>query len=186
MSMTALLARTGRAMLFLVAVAPVSRIDAQVDRAQAIVVETSRGEFSFETYPTEAPRTVLHVVELVKAGFYNGQRFHRAVPGFVVQWGDPQSRDLAKEGMWGRGAGAGSGSPIGVPEITKRRTHVKGAVAIAHPGNPAMADSQIYVTLANREDLNGRYTVFGRIVSGMDVLDYLQRGDTIRRMYVKE
>src|SRR5206468_1052337 len=99
---------------------------------------------------------------------------------------DPQSRDLTKEGMWGRGAGAGSGSPIGVPEITKRRTHVKGAVAIAHPGNPAMADSQIYVTLANREDLNGRYTVFGRIVSGMDVLDYLQRGDTIRRMYVKE
>ena len=154
--------------------------------APTIVVETSSGQFVIETYVDEAPKTVAHIVELVKAGFYNGQRFHRAIPGFIVQWGDPQSRDLSKETLWGRGTEAASGSPIGVAEINKKRTHTKGAVGVAHPGNPALADSQIYVTLSNREDLNGLYTVFGRVVSGADVLDGIQKGDTIRRMYVKE
>lgn len=158
----------------------------QVDRPLVIVVETSRGEFAFETYPDEAPRTVSHVVELVKAGFYDGQRFHRVIPGFVVQWGDPQSRDLSKEAVWGRGTAAASGKPIGVAEISKKRTHAKGAVAMAHPGIPGLADSQMYVTLANREDLNGKYTVFGHVTSGSGVLDTIQKGDAIRRMYVRE
>ena len=151
-----------------------------------IVVETSKGTFSFETYPNEAPKTVAHVVELVKRGFYAGQRFHRAAPGFVIQWGDPQSQDLTKEADWGRGAAASSGKPIGVAEITKKRTHSKGAVAMAHAGYPALADSQIYVTLANRPDLNGKYTVFGHIVSGADVPGRIQKGDVIEKMYVKE
>ena len=151
-----------------------------------IVVETSKGTFSFETYPNEAPRTVAHVVELVKRGFYDGQRFHRAAPGFVIQWGDPQSQDLVKEADWGRGAAASSGKPIGVAEITKKRTHTKGAVAMAHAGYPALADSQMYVTLANRPDLNGKYTVFGHIISGEDVTEKIQKGDVIEKMYVKE
>jgi cyclophilin family peptidyl-prolyl cis-trans isomerase len=159
---------------------------AQDVRADVIVVETARGEFSFETYPSEAPRTVKHVVELVKAGFYDGQRIHRAIPGFVVQWGDPQSRDPSKESLWGRGPAAGSGTPIGAAEMSKRRPHVKGAVAVAHPGNPALADSQIYATLSNRNELNGAYTVFGKVVSGEDVLDGLQKGDIILRMFVRE
>ena len=152
----------------------------------AIVVETSSGEFVIEAYVDEAPKTVAHIVELVKAGFYDGQRFHRAIPRFVVQWGDPQSRDLSKEALWGKGVDAASGSPIGAAEINKKRTHTKGAVGVAHPGNPALADSQIYVTLSNREDLNGLYTVFGHVVSGADILDGIQKGDTIRRMYIRE
>ena len=151
-----------------------------------IVVETSKGTFLFETYPNEAPKTVAHIVELVKRGFYDGQRFHRAAPGFVIQWGDPQSRDLSKEAVWGRGRGAASGTPIGAAEISKKRTHTRGAVAVSHPGNPALADSQIYVTLADRQDLNGRYTVFGRVISGADVPERLQKADVIRRMYVRE
>lgn len=151
-----------------------------------IVVETSKGTFSFETYPEEAPKTVAHVVELVKRGFYDGQRFHRVAPGFVVQWGDPRSQDLTKEADWGRGAAASSGKPIGVAEITKKRTHTKGAVAMAHAGYPALADSQMYVTLANRSDLNGKYTVFGHIISGDDVPEKIQKGDVIVKMYVKE
>jgi cyclophilin family peptidyl-prolyl cis-trans isomerase len=159
---------------------------AQMSGGPIVVVETSKGTFAFETYPTEAPKTVAHIVELVKSGFYDGQRVHRAVPGFVVQWGDPRSRDSAREAEWGRGADASSGRPIGAAEISRKRTHVAGAVAVAHPGLPSRADSQIYVTLAARPDLNGKYTVFGLLIEGADVPARLERGDEIRRMYVRD
>ena len=161
-------------------------LPAQTAAAPVIVVETSRGTFAFETYPADAPETVAHVVALVKRGFYDGQRFHRAVPGFVIQWGDPQSRDESKEPQWGRGTAASSGMPIGTTEVSKKRTHAKGAVAMAHPGEPAFADSQLYVTLAKRDDLNGKYTVIGHVIDGDDVPEQIQRGDVIRRMYLKD
>jgi cyclophilin family peptidyl-prolyl cis-trans isomerase len=151
-----------------------------------IVVVTTAGAFAFETFPNEAPKTVAHVVQLVRNGFYDGQRFHRALPGFLVQWGDPQSRSVEKMADWGRGDAASSGTPIGVSEISRKRLHVKGAVGVAHLGDPAMADSQIYVTLADRPDLNGKYTVFGRIIAGTDVPARIQRGDVITRMYIRE
>jgi cyclophilin family peptidyl-prolyl cis-trans isomerase len=153
--------------------------------APTIVVETSRGSFSFETFPGEAPLTVAHIVDLVKSGFYDGQRVHRALPGFLVQFGDPQTRDLAKREVWGKGQSASSGKPVGVAEITAKRTHAIGAVGIAHQGEPAKADSQIYVTLAARRDLDGQYAVFGQIVDGDEVPAMLQVGDSIIRMYVK-
>jgi peptidyl-prolyl cis-trans isomerase B (cyclophilin B) len=151
-----------------------------------IVVDTVKGTFEFETYPNDAPKTVAHVVDLVRRGFYDGQRVHRAVPGFVVQWGDPRSRDLAREADWGRGPDASSGTMLGASEMPKKRLHTRGAVALAHPGVPAQGDSQIYVTLADRPELNGRYTVFGRVTSGDEVPPRLERGDLIRRVYVKE
>jgi cyclophilin family peptidyl-prolyl cis-trans isomerase len=150
------------------------------------VVDTSKGVFAFETYPNEAPKTVAHVVGLVRRGFYNGQRIHRMLPGFVVQFGDPQTRDLAKRALWGRGAGASSGMPIGVAEISPRRRHQAGAVGMSHMGDPAKADSQIYVTLAPRPDLDGQYTVFAQVVEGEDVPARLQVGDEIRRAFVRE
>jgi len=151
-----------------------------------IVVETPKGTFEIETYPSDAPKTVAHVLDLVKRGFYDGQRIHRAIPGFVVQWGDPRSRDVAQEADWGRGSAASSGMPIGVAEITKKRTHTTGAVAMAHPGNPALADSQLYVTLGDRPELNRNYTVFGHVIAGEDVPARLERGDAVRKMSVKE
>lgn len=151
-----------------------------------IVVETTKGTFAFETYPADAPVTVAHIVDLVKRGFYDGQRVHRAQPGFVVQWGDPRSRDLAHEADWGRGGDASSGTPVGVAEMPKTRKHTAGAVGMAHMGNPARADSQIYVTLADRPELNGKYTVFGNVISGTDVPARLERGDVITRMYLRE
>lgn len=151
-----------------------------------IVVETSKGTFEIETYPAEAPKTVAHVVALVKAGFYDSQRVHRALPGFLVQWGDPRSRDTSLEADWGRGAAASSGKPIGVPEISKKRQHTGGAVAMAHQGIPGRADSQMYVTLADRPDLNGKYTVFGQVVAGDDVPARLERSDVITKVSVKE
>jgi cyclophilin family peptidyl-prolyl cis-trans isomerase len=154
-------------------------------RAPVIVVETTIGTFAFETFPNEAPKTVAHVVGLVKNGFYDGQRIHRAVPGFVVQFGDPQTRDVSKRDRWGRGPDASSGMPIGAAEISKKRLHQTGTVGMSHMGNPALADSQIYVTLATRKDLDGQYAVFARLVDGEDVPARLQVGDLIRRVYVR-
>lgn len=150
-----------------------------------VVLETSKGTIEFETYPKEAPKTVEHILALVKRNFYNGQRVHRVVTGFVVQFGDPQTRDMTKRDVWGRGAGAGSGRPIGVAEISKLRTHKLGAVAMAHAGNPAQADSQMYITLAPQPRLDGGYVVFGQVISGMDVVQKIEVGDMIKRAAVK-
>lgn len=161
-------------------------LGAQSRAAPVIVVETTIGSFAFETFPNEAPRTVAHIVALARKGFYDGQRIHRAIPGFIVQFGDPQTRDASKREIWGRGPAASSGKPIGVPEISKRRLHQTGAVGVAHMGDPAKADSQIYVTLAPRRDLDGQYAVFGRILEGLDVPGRLRVGDEVRRVYVRE
>ena len=163
-----------------------SRALAQTDVPPLVVVDTTKGTFTFETFPKEAPITVAHIVALARSGFYNGQRVHRALPGFIVQFGDPQSRDLAKRGLWGRGAAASSGHPVGVAEITTKRVHVNGAVGLAHLGDPAQGDSQMYITLAERPDLDNRYVVFGQVVSGEDVPAKLQVGDVITRVSVKE
>lgn len=167
-------------------VATFAKLLAAQQSGPVVVVETSTGAFAFETFPDEAPKTVAHILELVRKGFYDGQRFHRAIPGFVVQWGDPQTRSLEKSADWGKGEAASSGNPIGVPEMSKKRLNVKGAVGVAHMGDPSKADSQIYVTLVNRPDLNGRYTVFGRLIAGADVPERIQKGDLITRMYVRK
>lgn len=148
-----------------------------------IVVETSKGIFEFETYPSDAPKTVARILELVKTRFYNGQRVHRVVPGFVIQMGDPATRDMTKQAAWGTG---GSGKPIGAAEISKTRTHVRGAVAMAHAGDAAKADSQFYVTLAAVPRLDPDYTVFGKVISGMDVVTKIAVTDRIVRVTVRE
>lgn len=149
-----------------------------------VVVETMKGTFQFETYPNEAPKSVEHILGLVKRNFYNGMRVHRQVPGFVMQFGDPFSRDMSKKDLWGTG---GSFNIVGQAETNPKRTHVLGAVAMAYPGNdPRQADSQIYVTLAPVHRLDGKYTVIGQVISGMDVVQKLVVPDVIRRVTVKE
>ena len=149
-----------------------------------IVVETAKGTVEFETYPTEAPKTVAHIVALAKRNFYNGLRVHRVIKGFVVQFGDPQTRDMTKKDRWGNG---GSGKAIGVGEMNKKRPHKLGAVAMAYAGtDPAQADSQMYITLAPQPALDGKYTVFGQVTSGMDVVQKLQMGDVIKRVTVRD
>jgi cyclophilin family peptidyl-prolyl cis-trans isomerase len=149
-----------------------------------VVVETMKGTFQFETYPNEAPKSVEHVLALVKRNFYNGHRVHRQVPGFVMQFGDPFSRDMSKKDLWGTG---GSFNIVGVAEPNPKRTHVLGAVAMAYPGrDPRQADSQIYVTLAPVHRLDGQYTVIGQVIAGMDVVQKLVVPDVIRRVTVKE
>ena len=150
-----------------------------------IVVEmATKGTFQFETYPNEAPKSVEHVLGLVKRNFYNGLRIHRQIPGFIAQFGDPLSRDLSKQEMWGTG---GSFNIVGGGEPSPKRTHVTGAVAMAYPGkDPRQADSQMYIMLAPRHSLDGDYTVIGQVIAGMDVVQKLAKGDIIRRVTVKE
>lgn len=149
-----------------------------------IVLETARGTIEFETYPEEAPKTVARILELVKKNFYNGLRFHRAEPNFLVQIGDPTSRNMTMQEWWGR---AGSGKPIGVVEVTKKRRHVRGAVAMAHPGTDAKAaDSQFYIMRRAEPKLDAKYTVFGRVITGMEVVDKLQRADVLKKASVRE
>lgn len=151
-----------------------------------VVVETTKGTFAFETYPTDAPLSVAHIEKLARAGFYDGQRVHRAVPGFVVQFGDPQTRDLEKRALWGKGTEASSGAPIGVAEVGLKRKNVALAVGLAHQGEPAKADSQLYILLETRPELDGQYAVIGQVIEGEDVPAQLQVGDEIRRVSVRE
>ena len=148
----------------------------------AITLDTVKGAIQFETYPDDAPKTVARIVELVKKNFYNGLRFHRAEMS-LVQVGDPVSRDMSKEAWWGR---AGSGKPIGVSEISKKRRHVLGAVAMAHSGDPSFADSQFYIVTEAKPGLDGKHIVFGRVTSGLDVVRKIRRGDILKRASVKE
>ena len=173
------------AVIVALAVSGLAAMFAQIPEAPIVVVETSKGRFSFELQTKLAPVSTAHIAKLVTSGFYNGQRIHRAIPGFVVQFGDPQSKDTAKRELWGRGAAAGSGEPVGVAEINLRVKHVRGTVALAHPGTPAEADSQIYITLAPRPDLDGRYAIIGQVIDGDDVLDRLAVGDVVEKVVLK-
>lgn len=161
------------------------RISAQPS-SPLIVVETTQGTFAFETYGREAPLSVAHISKLAKDGFYDGQRIHRAVPHFLVQFGDPQTRDPGLQEVWGKGEQASSGHPIGVAEVSLKRKNVALAVGLAHMGEPAKADSQLYILLETKPELDGQYAVIGQVVEGLDVPARLSAGDLVRRVYVRE
>lgn len=149
-----------------------------------IVLETVKGVIEIETYPEEAPKTVAVVLQLIRKNFYNGLRFHRAEPKFLIQVGDPQSRNPQTVDWWGR---QGSGKPIGASEITKKRRNVRGAVGIAYAGSdPRMAESQFYILRRNDPTLDARYTVFGAVIKGMEVVDKIEKGDMLKRASVRE
>jgi len=147
-----------------------------------LVIETAKGTIEIETYPDEAPQSVEHIVALVNRRFYNGLRIHRVEPGFVVQFGDPQTRDMTRRATWGSG---GSGNPIGVSEVNPAHKHRLGSVALAHPGDPTRADSQMYISFGPQPALDSEFTVFGQVISGMDVTRTLAVNDVIRRVTVR-
>lgn len=169
---------------FILAVLPSAARQATSPGAGAVIVlETVKGTIEIETYPEEAPKTVAQIVGLVKRNFYNGLRFHRAEFS-LIQVGDPTTRNMAMRDWWGRAA---SGKPIGVAEITKKRRNVRGAVAMAYPGTDAKAaDSQFYILTKPHPDFDGKYTVFGQVIKGMDVVEKIQVADILKRAFVKE
>jgi len=140
------------------------------DTDQVAVVETKFGKMVIEFYGTDAPKTVANFIKLAKDGFYNGTTFHRVIPGFMIQGGDP----LSKEDP--RGPRVGTGGPGYTVPAEIKREHKRGTVATARLGdddNPKRdsSGSQFFINVNDNTSLNGGYTVFGNVIVGMDVAD---------------
>jgi len=129
-----------------------------------LVMELSHGRVLIETRPDLAPNHVRRIKELVRDGFYDGVVFHRVIDGFMAQGGDPTGT--------GRG---GSGKKIRAEFSSE--PHVRGAVSMARANDPDSADSQFFICLADATFLDGQYTVWGRVVDGMEHVDKLKRGE---------
>jgi peptidylprolyl isomerase len=147
-------------------------------------IETAKGAMVVETFPMDAPKSFEHILALVKKRFYDGQAVHRVVPGQAVQFGDPQSRNMMLVDWWGRGPNSGSGSMIGVNELSKSRTHKRGTLSIANSGSPSFGDSQLFIALRAVPKWDGHYTIIGQVTSGLEVADKLARGDKIKSITV--
>ena len=148
-----------------------------------VVLETDKGTIEMELYPDVAPKTVANFIKLIDMEFYNGLTFHRYVENFVIQGGDPE--------------GSGSGGPgwtipgeFQNPKLrAKMPRHRKGVVAMARANDPDSAGSQFYICLNAKPSryfsLNGQYTIFGKIIAGMDVVDQLRKGDVMNTVRLK-
>jgi peptidyl-prolyl cis-trans isomerase B (cyclophilin B) len=145
-----------------------------------MVIETVKGVIEIQLFQSEAPKSVAYIIALVNKNFYRSQRFHR-VESFVVQWGDPQSRDMTKQASWGSET---SNNPIGVAETTKYK-NVRGMMGMAHGGDPKLADSQIYILKRANPALDGKHVVIGQVVTGMAVVDKLERADMLKMVTIK-
>ncbi|CAN5382283.1 peptidylprolyl isomerase [soil metagenome] len=135
-----------------------------------VFIETTKGTIEFELAVLDAPQTSANFMNLVRKGFFNGLRIHRVVPNFVVQDGDPR--------------GDGQGGPgYSIRDELNDRPYVRGTVGMALSG-PDTGGSQFFITHSPQPHLDARYTAFGRVINGMDVVDRIQQGDVIQRVRV--
>jgi peptidyl-prolyl cis-trans isomerase B (cyclophilin B) len=122
-------------------------------------VTTKLGKFVVKFFPDLAPLHVKNFITLAEAGFYNGTPFHRIIPGFMIQGGDPN------------GTGMGGPGYTIEAEFTTKKKHTAGILSMARSGNPNSAGSQFFVMVANAPHLDGQYSIFGEVVEGMDVIN---------------
>ncbi len=135
-------------------------------------IETEKGIIVLELFASDVPVTVNNFVFLAREGFYDNTTFHRVIPGFMAQGGDP--------------TGTGTGGPgyKFADEFTKH-THVTGALSMANAG-PNTNGSQFFITHSPQHHLDGKHSVFGQLTEGMDVLEKIEQGDTIIRITIEE
>ncbi|AYV66481.1 peptidylprolyl isomerase [Niallia circulans] len=131
-------------------------------------------KIEFELYPNEAPGTVANFVELIKKGFYNGLTFHRVIPGFVSQGGDPN----------GNGTG-GPGYTIKCETEGNPHKHVEGALSMAHAGRDT-GGSQFFIVHEPQPHLDGVHTVFGQVTSGIAAVKAMKNGDVMEKVEITE
>lgn len=136
--------------------------------AENLVLETSKGTVTIALRSDLAPQHVARITELANDGFYNGVVFHRVIPGFMAQTGDPS----------GTGTG-GSDKPNLKAEFTST-PYVRGTVGMARTNDPNTANSQFFISFGDNGFLNGQYTVWGEVISGMDVVDKINAGEPPR------
>ncbi len=144
-----------------------------VDKTINVVMQTSRGDIELELYPQYAPLTVNNFVFLARQGFYDGVTFHRVIPNFVIQGGDPTGT--------GRG---GPGYQFADEVKNNPLVHEKGVISMANAG-PNTNGSQFFITHSPQPHLNGKHTVFGKVIQGQDVVDAIQVGDEIVKIVVR-
>ena len=138
---------------------------------EVAVIKTTAGELILELWPDVAPKTVENFKTLAKKGFYDGTSFHRIVKGFMVQGGDPLTKDPGMERRWG------TGDPgYKIKAEFNDRSHVRGVISMARSQDPDSAGSQFFICLADAKFLDRQYTAFGKLICGDDVLGKL--GDT--------
>ncbi|HYZ61562.1 MAG TPA: peptidylprolyl isomerase [Acetobacteraceae bacterium] len=130
-------------------------------------MDVPAGRVVIELRPDIAPQTVARIKELTRRGFYDGITFHRVIDGFMAQTGDPK----------GDGTG-GSGQKL--PAEFSKEKHVRGTVSMARASDPNSADSQFFICFAPQPSLDGKYTIFGTVVSGMEYIDAIKKGDPAR------
>lgn len=133
------------------------------DAENALLLKTKNGDIVIEMFPDDAPNHVARIKELVRDGFYNGLKFHRVIDGFMAQTGDPR----------GNGTG-GSGKKLKA-EFNRNR-HTRGTVSMARAMDPDSADSQFFICFGDCPWLDGQYTVWGQVISGMEYVDQIKRG----------
>ena len=139
----------------------------------AVITLEKGGEIRIEFFPVDAPKTVENFVTLAKKGFYDGLAFHRVVPGFVAQGGDPK--------------GDGTGGPgYKIKAEFNKQKHLRGSLAMARAADPDSAGSQFYITFGPQPSLDSQYTVFGRVVSGMEHVDKIKVGDKMKSVKIVE
>jgi len=130
-----------------------------------VVIETTKGNIVFELLPELAPEHVKNFEKLASSGFYNGTTFHRVIPGFMIQGGDPNSKDDDR-------SNDGTGGPgYTIKAEFSQEKHVRGIVSMARATDPDSAGCQFFIIVADSTRLDGKYSVFGRVKEGMDVVD---------------
>jgi len=162
-------------------VAPALAQDKPPATAPTVVITLEKGgQIVLELFPADAPKHVENFLKLARAGFYDGQRFHRVEAGFVVQLGDPQSKTLPMDHP-----AMGTGGPgYSIKAEFNNRKFERGILGMARKNDPDSAGSQFYIMLGSASHLNGQYTAFGRVTSGMDVVDSLKVGDRVKSVKV--
>ena len=139
---------------------------------EVAVLETSRGKMVVEFWEKDAPKTVANFKKLARQGFFDGTGFHRIIKGFMIQAGDPKSKNPKAPDL-------GTGDPgYKIPDEFNARKHVKGVLSMANSGTPNSAGSQFFIMHAAAPNLDGKYTAFGRLIQGTDVLDAIANSPT--------
>ncbi|MEO8439397.1 MAG: peptidylprolyl isomerase [Spartobacteria bacterium] len=148
---------------------------AETKQKEVAVLKTSEGEIVVEFWPELAPQTVANFKKLALEGFYDGTLFHRIVAGFMIQGGDPLTKDPSKESLWGQGGPAHT-----VPDEFNERPHLRGVISMAHTDRPNSAGSQFFICLGTASQLDRQFTAFGKVIKGLDVLDKIGRTPVTR------